>query len=90
MSFSHSIIFLYSIVSTDCSNPWVEDQEPQDLYRNIEHIQMIDIQYYNNFMSAKNKENNNLQVSSNTIYKIIRVYKILHFSNDNIYRDRKV
>ncbi|XP_020280276.1 endoribonuclease Dicer [Pseudomyrmex gracilis] len=45
--------------SGDC-NP-CEDQEPQDLYRNIEHIQMIDIKYYNYFMFTRSKENNNLQ-----------------------------
>ncbi|EFN79336.1 Endoribonuclease dcr-1 [Harpegnathos saltator] len=30
--------------------PWSKDQEPQDIYRDIEHIQMIDIQYYCHFM----------------------------------------
>ncbi|XP_011871131.1 PREDICTED: endoribonuclease Dicer [Vollenhovia emeryi] len=41
----------------DC-NPFLRDQEPRDLYRNIERIQMIDIQYYNQFMSASNEDEN--------------------------------
>ncbi|EZA61552.1 Endoribonuclease Dicer [Ooceraea biroi] len=34
-----------------------DDREPQDLYRNMEQVQVIDIQYYNQFMSVKLNEN---------------------------------
>ncbi|CAL1687755.1 unnamed protein product [Lasius platythorax] len=33
-------------------NSSLNDKEPQDLYRNMEQVQMIDIQYYNNFIST--------------------------------------
>ncbi|XP_070162593.1 endoribonuclease Dicer isoform X3 [Polyergus mexicanus] len=35
---------------SDCSPS--NDKEPQDLYRNMEQVQMIDIQYYNHFIST--------------------------------------
>ncbi|XP_036140493.1 endoribonuclease Dicer isoform X2 [Monomorium pharaonis] len=34
----------------DNDNPFLKDQEPRDLYRDIDHIQMIDIHYYHQFM----------------------------------------
>ena len=40
----------------------MRDQEPRDLYRNIDCIQMIDIQYYNQFMSETCEEDENIKV----------------------------
>ncbi|XP_071570826.1 endoribonuclease Dicer [Temnothorax nylanderi] len=42
-----------NVFEFDC-NPFLRDQEPRDLYRDIDQIQMIDIQYYNQFMSNSN------------------------------------
>ncbi|KYQ55277.1 Endoribonuclease Dicer [Trachymyrmex zeteki] len=44
-----------NLFDLDC-NPFMRDQEPRDLYRNIDYIQMIDIQYYNQFMSESCKD----------------------------------
>lgn len=41
-----------------------KDQEPRDLYRNIEQIQIIDIEYYNQFMSANDKKDESVKVST--------------------------
>lgn len=38
--------------------PWSKEQEPQDIYRNIEEIQKIDVEYYNYFMTTNSLENN--------------------------------
>lgn len=43
-------------------NP-VSDKEPQDLYRNMEQVQMIDIQYYNKFVTTDC--NDNIQKNAN-------------------------
>ncbi|KAL6436316.1 hypothetical protein ACFW04_004692 [Cataglyphis niger] len=40
---------------SDCSPS--NDKEPQDLYRNMEEVQMIDIQYYNHFISLDCNDN---------------------------------
>lgn len=59
-TYSHKLIML--IIKIDC-NPFLRDQEPRDLYRNMDQIQMIDIQYYNQFMSVDYGENENDKVS---------------------------
>ncbi|XP_014473379.1 PREDICTED: endoribonuclease Dicer [Dinoponera quadriceps] len=54
--------------------PWPKDQEPQDIYRNIENIQMIDVQYYCNFMLTCDEDDtvpNNLNKNINYISKPI-------------------
>lgn len=57
------LIFINSYgIKTDY-NPFSRDQEPRDLYRDIEQIQMIDIQYYNQFMSANDNEDESSKVS---------------------------
>ncbi|XP_015183335.1 PREDICTED: endoribonuclease Dicer isoform X2 [Polistes dominula] len=39
------------VLNTDASlYPWSKEEEPSDLERNAEQIQLIDIQYYRNFM----------------------------------------
>ncbi|XP_018402854.1 PREDICTED: endoribonuclease Dicer [Cyphomyrmex costatus] len=38
-----------NVFDLDC-NLFIKDQEPRDLYRNIDDIQMIDIHHYNQFM----------------------------------------
>lgn len=62
-----SIIFIsmnaVSINSEANSYPWSKDQEPQDIYRDIEHIQMIDIQYYCHFMHANDDGDDAVLVS---------------------------
>lgn len=53
-----------TVLNTEAkSYPWPKDQEPQDIYRNIENIQMIDIQYYCNFMKEDDEEENIVLVS---------------------------
>ncbi|KAI4489336.1 hypothetical protein M0802_011205 [Mischocyttarus mexicanus] len=45
------------VLNTDASlYPWTKEQEPADLTRNAEQIQLIDIQYYFNFMSNTPEE----------------------------------
>lgn len=51
-----------SVIKTDY-NSFVRDQEPRDLYRDIEQIQMIDIQYYNQFISINYNEDESVKVS---------------------------
>ncbi|XP_032687848.1 endoribonuclease Dicer-like [Odontomachus brunneus] len=64
------------------SYPWSKDQEPQDIYRDIEHIQMIDIQYYCHFMHTSDDADdavlNNLNKSINYISKPTVVVPPLH------------
>jgi len=56
------LIFINLAIKTDC-DPFLRDQEPRDLYRNIDQIQMIDIQYYNQFMSTNCNEDESIKVS---------------------------
>ncbi|XP_072752428.1 endoribonuclease Dicer-like [Anoplolepis gracilipes] len=49
--------YMYELNDYNPSN----DKEPQDLYRNMEQVQMLDIQYYNQFISANHDDN--IQVS---------------------------
>ncbi|XP_043502989.1 endoribonuclease Dicer isoform X2 [Polistes fuscatus] len=45
------------VLNTDASlYPWSKEQEPSDLERNAEQVQLIDIQYYYNFMCASQLE----------------------------------
>ncbi|XP_018354963.1 PREDICTED: endoribonuclease Dicer [Trachymyrmex septentrionalis] len=53
-----------NLFDLDC-NPFMRDQEPRDLYRNIDCIQMIDIQYYNQFMSETCEEDENIKKNAN-------------------------
>lgn len=70
------IIFInYNTEITDY-NP-VSDKEPQDLYRNMEQVQMIDIQYYNKFVTTDC--NDNIQVSK------IHIVIAFFFQNNDIY-----
>ncbi|XP_076245317.1 endoribonuclease Dcr-2 [Calliopsis andreniformis] len=48
--------------------PWTKDQEPPDMYRNIEEIQMIQIEHYCQFMSGTCSQNSNaMQNKKNNI-----------------------
>ncbi|XP_072751991.1 endoribonuclease Dicer [Anoplolepis gracilipes] len=51
--------YMYELNDYNPSN----DKEPQDLYRNMEQVQMLDIQYYNQFISANHDDN--IQKSTN-------------------------
>ncbi|EGI69620.1 Endoribonuclease Dcr-1 [Acromyrmex echinatior] len=53
-----------NLFDLDC-NPFMRDQEPRDLYRNIDCIQMIDIQYYNQFMSETCEEDESIKQNAN-------------------------
>ncbi|KYM88476.1 Endoribonuclease Dicer [Atta colombica] len=53
-----------NLFDLDC-NPFMRDQEPRDLYRNIDCIQMIDIQYYNKFMSETCEEDESIKQNAN-------------------------
>lgn len=61
-SFVRLIFINSSVIKTDY-NPFLRDQEPRDLYRHMEQIQMIDIQYYNQFMSVNDNEDESVNVS---------------------------
>lgn len=54
------INFLKLAIRTDCS--LLSDQEPQDLYRHMEEVQMIDIQYYHHFMITNKDMEEQIQV----------------------------
>ncbi|KYN08971.1 Endoribonuclease Dicer [Trachymyrmex cornetzi] len=53
-----------NLFDLDC-NPFMRDQEPRDLYRDIDCIQMIDIQYYNQFMSEICEEDESIKQNAN-------------------------
>ncbi|XP_011632113.1 endoribonuclease Dicer isoform X1 [Pogonomyrmex barbatus] len=53
-----------SSMELDC-NSSVRDQEPQDLFRNIDQVQMIDIQYYNQFIFSNYDEDKNVKKNTN-------------------------
>lgn len=57
------LIFINSPIITIDYNPFLRDQEPRDLYCDMEQIQMIDIQYYNQFMSRNDNEDESVNVS---------------------------
>lgn len=69
-----------SITKTDC-NLLSRDQEPRDLYRDIDQIQMIDIQYYNQFMSVNDDENENVKVRYINMYHmyLCHVFEMIMF-----------
>lgn len=53
-----------TVLNTEANSyPWPKDQEPQDIYRDIENIQMIDIQYYCHFMNGSSDEDDTILVS---------------------------
>lgn len=43
---------------------WAKGQEPQDIERNIDNIQLIDIDYYDRFMSASSAKDATVLVNS--------------------------
>ncbi|XP_025991526.1 endoribonuclease dcr-1 [Solenopsis invicta] len=49
----------------DFDNPFSRDQEPRDLYRDMDNIQMIDIQYYNQFMFLNCNEEESAMTNMN-------------------------
>ncbi|XP_011693477.1 PREDICTED: endoribonuclease Dicer-like isoform X2 [Wasmannia auropunctata] len=72
----------------DC-NPFLKDQEPRDLYRNMDEIQMIDIQYYNQFMSASDQNESDMTKENSSVGNYIQrsamstpFLKILQDSSD--------
>ncbi|KAL0108749.1 hypothetical protein PUN28_014111 [Cardiocondyla obscurior] len=46
-------------------NPLLTDQEPRDLYRNIDEIQVLDIHYFNQFMSKVTDEEQSVKKNMN-------------------------
>ncbi|XP_076391381.1 endoribonuclease Dcr-2 isoform X2 [Megachile rotundata] len=48
--------------------PWSKDQEPPDLYRNIEEVQLIQIEHYCQFIQGTYDLNNDITKNSKTIF----------------------
>lgn len=51
--------------------PWSKDQEPPDLYRNIEEVQLIQIEHYCQFIQGTCDLNNHAMVILDTSKKYI-------------------
>ncbi|KAI4478811.1 hypothetical protein M0804_011557 [Polistes exclamans] len=60
------------VLNTDASlYPWSKEQEPSDLERNADQIQLVDIQYYHNFMYAPTLEA--LTTAGNDVFDLERL-----------------
>lgn len=69
------------MLDTEAYNyPWTKDQEPPDVYRNIEDIQVIQIEQYCQFMSGM--INQKMDIAVVIILLIILRYEIY---NINLY-----